>query len=91
MSENTQRDPLRDELREFYYDTSLDDDAQVLRKAGDVYGYDRLIFGSDAPAKSPAKNVAFLESVELSDAERNMILSQTAADLFPGLLHVRMV
>ncbi len=74
--------PLRDELREFYYDTTLDDDVQVLRKAREVYGCDRLIFGSDAPAKSPAKNAAFLQSAAFSDAEMNAILSETAAELF---------
>ncbi len=73
--------PLRDELREFYYDTTLDDEVQVLKKARDVYRCDRLIFGSDAQAKAPARNLAFLQSAALSDAEMNMILSETAAEL----------
>jgi predicted TIM-barrel fold metal-dependent hydrolase len=73
--------PLIDELRAFYYDTTLDDDVDALVKARKLYGVDRLVLGSDAPLRSPAKAIAFVKAAGFPVAECNAILDQNAAGL----------
>jgi len=73
---------FEEELREFYFDTTLDDDVSALIKARDVYGIDRILLGSDAPAKAPAKAIAFVKSSDFSATECDAILDHHAAGLF---------
>ena len=76
----TQR-PLIDELREFYYDTSLDDDPDALIKAREVYGVDRLLLGSDAPSKPAMTAIEFVLSAGFPISECNAIIDRNAAQL----------
>ncbi|MES2257014.1 MAG: amidohydrolase family protein [Pseudomonadota bacterium] len=73
--------PLIEELRGFYYDTTLDDDVDALIKARDLYGADRLLLGSDAPKGTPAAAIDFVRAAGFPVSECNAILDRNAADL----------
>ncbi len=45
------------------------------------HGCDRILFGSDTPWHSPAEELRFLHTLELSDAERDMICCRNAQKL----------
>jgi len=56
----------------------------MLKQLLEVFGADRILFGSDYPAVpiSPAEHIALIESLELSDPQQNAIFHQNATQLF---------
>ena len=73
---------LLGELRRFSYDTNLLPDPAVLTSARAAYGIDRLLFGSDAPAVTPAQTIQFMRDGGVSDEEFHEILHHNPARLF---------
>lgn len=73
--------PLIDELREFYYDTTHEDDVDALIKARKVFGIEQILLGSDAPARSPASALAFVRAAGFPVSECSAILDRNAAGL----------
>ena len=73
---------LLEELRRFSYDTNLLPDPAAIRVARDVYGLDRLLFGSDAPAMAPQVTAQFMREGGLSEAEVSQVLSDNPSRLF---------
>ena len=73
---------LLEELRRFSYDTNLLPDPAAIRVARDVYGLDRLLFGSDAPAMAPQVTTQFMREGGLSEAEVSQVLSDNPSRLF---------
>ena len=57
------------ELRRFSYDTNLLPDPKVIGFAREVYGLDRLLFGSDAPGMAPQVTARFMRDGGLSEDE----------------------
>lgn len=58
------REPVRDQLRRFYYDLALSASPEALQLAAEVVGTDRLLYGSDipfAPAPFVEKNTAAVD------------------------------
>jgi 6-methylsalicylate decarboxylase len=70
------------ELRRFSYDTNLLPDPAALASARAAYGLDRLLFGSDAPAVTPAETARFMREGGLSDDEFMEVLRENPARLF---------
>jgi predicted TIM-barrel fold metal-dependent hydrolase len=70
-------------LRRMWFDTSVSEEPEALRIARDLYGAERIVFGSDAPARSLAAATAYVtQSPALSSQEKTAILETNA----PGLL-----
>jgi 6-methylsalicylate decarboxylase len=82
LAEDSPHGALIAELRRFSYDTNLLPDPAALATARDVYGLDRLLFGSDAPAGTPAENVRFMRDAGLSDDDFMEVLRVNPARLF---------
>jgi len=74
------------ELRRFSYDTNLLPDPTAVASARQAYGLDRLLFGSDAPAVTPAENLRYLREGGLSEEEFIEVLRENPARLFGNRL-----
>ena len=75
-------EPLLIRLRRFHYDTNLLPDPAALTAARNIFGIDRLLFGSDAPALAPQVTVRFMQEGGLSEIEIDRVLRVNAACLF---------
>lgn len=75
-------DDLLTELKRFHYDINLLPDPAVLRTARDVFGLDRLLFGSDAPSATPAVSDDFMRDAGFTDADRFTVMENNPATLF---------
>ncbi len=82
---------LLDELRRFSYDTNLLPDPAAIKVARDVYGLDRLLFGSDAPAMAPQVTAQFMRDASLSEADLTKVLSDNPGRLFGDRFMARQV
>ena len=78
-----------DMFRRMYWDTALSTSDHVLRMLRDVVGIDRVLFGTDFPylRRDLAINAKqrILQSWELNDLERRVILGGNAARILPRL------
>ena len=72
--------------KNLYFDTSwppglnvLDSDevVRIIHK----HGCDKILFGSDCPTADPAAEIQYIDSLKLSDAEKESILGKNAARL----------
>lgn len=70
-------------LHNLYVDT-MGFSPSMMRQLLEVFGADRILFGSDYPAVpiSPAEHIALIESLELSDRQKTAIFHQNATKLF---------
>jgi 6-methylsalicylate decarboxylase len=75
---------LLEQLRRFSFDTNLLPDPASLVVARAVYGLDRLLFGSDAPAVAPLVSVRFMRDAGLTDEEFVEVLRENPKRLFGG-------
>ena len=82
---------LLEELRRFSYDTNLLPDPAAINVAREVYGLDRLLFGSDAPSMAPQVTAQFMRDGGLSEAEVAQVLSDNPSRLFGHLAKARQV
>lgn len=68
-----------------YFDTALISregiDPETAEKIISSHGADRVLFGSDCPWSSPAKELEFIRSLALGDGKTAMILSENAERL----------
>jgi predicted TIM-barrel fold metal-dependent hydrolase len=65
-----------------YVDVSgFDPERGIVEKAVEVLGAERVLFGSDAPGRSYAAQVAKVKYAEISEADRALILGGNAARL----------
>ena len=71
-----------------YVDTSGSQPEDGFLQYGlDLLGADRILFGSDFPGRDPATQLGRIYSVDMSDEDRNKILSGNAMGLFGGAFH----
>jgi predicted TIM-barrel fold metal-dependent hydrolase len=82
LAGDSEEGSLIGELRRFSYDTNLLPDPAVLASARAAYGIDRLLFGSDAPAITPAETAQFMRDGGITDEEFHEILHHNPARLF---------
>ena len=75
--------PVIEYLQEFYYDT-ISFHPPAMAAAVETVGADRLLFGTDYPfgIESVEDTLADVESLELSDVDRDAVMGGTAAELF---------
>jgi aminocarboxymuconate-semialdehyde decarboxylase len=75
-------DPMSIMRKNFWFDTSIQDMPAALRLAGETYGVDKLLLGSDEIFASLEEAIALIEnSVDLTDEEKHHILDVNAAAL----------
>ena len=85
---------VRDALANTYFDTSAEHllyDAAVYRRAIDLVGAERILWGSDFPLIRQAKALERPRAAGLSDAELTAILGGNAAELFGPVASARML
>lgn len=75
---------VRQALENVYFDTAVSPflyRPEIYRYVRDLVGADRILFGSDYPVMVPSRLLREINTVELSDEEREMILSGNARRL----------
>lgn len=73
-------------IRSIYYDTTLTDDPVVLRSAAEVFGKDRIVFGSDAPRVEAGEAMERIrKAMAPSPEDWNAIRGATAAPLLTNV------
>ena len=82
LSPAEQQGSVIQELQGFWYDTNLLPDPAGVAVARKVYGIDRLLFGSDAPALSPAVTTEFMQAGGLTGADMEAVLSANPVAAF---------
>lgn len=68
----------RDELKKFFYDTTLTDDVRVIEFAAETFGVGQLVLGTDSPRLPTADWIGRLRKSSFSAAEFEGILGGTA-------------
>ena len=82
-------DPLG-RLREFWYDTSIQDVPAALALTKESVGADRIVLGSDEIFAQLGDAIRYVEtSPHLTDAEKAAVLDQNAAELLAPYLSRR--
>lgn len=75
---------VRQALENVYFDTAVSPflyRPEIYRYVRDLIGADRILFGSDYPVMAPSRLLKEIDNVELSDEDRQMILSGNARRL----------
>ena len=75
---------VRQALEDVYFDTAISPflyRPEVYRYVRDLVGADRILFGSDYPVISPSRLLKEIETAELPEEDRDMILSGNARRL----------
>ncbi len=75
---------VRQALENVYFDTAISPflyRPEIYRYVRDLVGADRILFGSDYPVMAPSRLLREINTVELSDEDRDMILSGNARRL----------
>jgi predicted TIM-barrel fold metal-dependent hydrolase len=75
---------VRQALENVYYDTAVSPflyRPEIYRHVRELVGTDRILFGSDYPVMAPSRLLREIDSVDLSDEDRDMILSGNARRL----------
>jgi predicted TIM-barrel fold metal-dependent hydrolase len=75
---------VRQALENVYFDTAISPflyRPEIYRYVRDLVGADRILFGSDYPVITPSRLLREMDTVELSDEDREMILSGNARRL----------
>lgn len=75
---------VRDALENVYFDTAASPflyRPEIYRQVIQLVGADRILFGSDYPLMPPSRLLREMDSVNLSDEDRNLILSGNARRL----------
>jgi predicted TIM-barrel fold metal-dependent hydrolase len=75
---------VRKALENVYYDTAISPflyRPEIYRHVRDLVGADRIIFGSDYPVISPSRLLKEIEPLEISEEDRELILSGNARRL----------
>ena len=67
--------------------SGFDPERGIVEKAVEVLGPERVLFGSDAPGRSYAAQLAKVQHARISDSDKRLILGENAA----RLLHLRRV
>jgi hypothetical protein len=67
-----------------FIESSLRSGSAVLRNLVDELGAERLMFGSDTPCSTMAVELAKIDSLELSPADKEMVLAETALRVLGG-------
>ena len=67
--------------KNIYCETSATPFANAIRKAVDVIGPERVIFGSDMPAMHPTVELKKIEAADLSKDEKQLILCDNAKQM----------
>ena len=82
--------PISQQLRQIYVDTGTPS-VTALRAAAEVFGPDRMLFGTDSPPLATPLDAALasVAALGLSEADRSKVLRDNAAALF-GLDQVRL-
>lgn len=85
-----ERGTAADMFRRIYWDTALSLSDPVLRMLRDVAGIEQVVYGTDFPYLRRDLAINFkqrlLQSRELNDSGRHLILGKNAARLFPRLV-----
>ncbi len=71
-------------IHNVYFDTAASPflySPQIYRRVADLVGADKILFGSDYPLLSPTRLLKEIETADLSEAERKLILSENARRL----------
>lgn len=73
-------------IENIYFDTSMAatymDDNSIAMKIINKHSIDNIFLGSDCPWESPAESIKFIESLSLSDDQKEKILGLNAATFF---------
>jgi len=75
---------VRRALENVYFDTAVSPflyRPEIYCYVRDLIGADRILFGSDYPVMAPSRLLKEIDNVELSDEDRQMILSGNARRL----------
>lgn len=75
---------VRQTLENVYFDTAISPflyRPEIYRYVRDLVGADRILFGSDYPVMAPSRLLKEIDTMELSDEDREMILSGNARRL----------
>lgn len=81
------QEDLLTELRRFHFDINLLPDPNVLRLSREVFGLERLVFGSDAPSGLPSAVATFMRDAGFSDGDQRKVMLDNPAALFRSVLH----
>jgi predicted TIM-barrel fold metal-dependent hydrolase len=75
---------VRQALENVYFDTAISPllyRPEVYRHVRDLVGADRILFGSDYPVIAPSRLLKEIDTAELPEEDRQMILSGNARRL----------
>jgi len=75
---------VKQAMKNVYFDTAASPflySPQIYRRVADLVGADRILFGTDYPLLSPTRLLDEINTTDLSEAEKRLILSENARRL----------
>ena len=75
---------VRKAMQNVYFDTAASPflySPQIYRRVADLVGADKILFGTDYPLLSPTRLLEEIETTDLTEAEKKLILSDNARRL----------